>query len=67
MKSQPIRKVTVRIPAELVEHAMVASGEGLTATIIKGLKLLVSANPYDQLRKMRGHLNIDIRSIRDEG
>jgi hypothetical protein len=48
------RKITVEIPAELLEKAQQASGTGITQTIRTGLQLLAASQAYDSLRKMRG-------------
>jgi hypothetical protein len=48
------RKITVEIPAELLEKAQQASGTGITQTVRTGLQLLAASQAYDSLRKMRG-------------
>jgi hypothetical protein len=51
---QPARKITVEIPAELLEKAQNASGTGITQTIRTGLQLVAASGAYHQLREMRG-------------
>jgi len=48
------RKVTVEIPAELLERAQKASGTGITQTIRAGLQLVAASETYAALRQMRG-------------
>jgi hypothetical protein len=48
------RKVTVEIPAGLLEKAQQASGSGITQTIRTGLQLLAASKAYDDLRQLRG-------------
>ena len=48
------RKITVEIPAELLEKAQKASGTGITQTVRAGLQLLAASQAYTRLRQMRG-------------
>jgi hypothetical protein len=48
------RKITVEIPAELLEKAQQASGGGITQTIRTGLQLLAASQAYDNIRRLRG-------------
>jgi hypothetical protein len=48
------RRVTVEIPAELLDKAQQASGTGITQAVRAGLQLLVASQAYEQLRRMRG-------------
>lgn len=48
------RKITVEIPAELLEKAQRASGTGITQTVRTGLQLLAASDVYDRLLQMRG-------------
>jgi hypothetical protein len=48
------RKITVEIPAELLEKAQRASGSGVTQTVRTGLELLAASDVYDRLLQMRG-------------
>jgi len=48
------RKITVEIPAELLEKAQTASGTGITQTVRAGLQLLAASQAYARLRQMRG-------------
>jgi hypothetical protein len=48
------RKITVEVPAELLEKAQEASGEGITQTIRTGLQLVAASRAYARLRQLRG-------------
>jgi hypothetical protein len=48
------RKITVKIPAELLEKAQHASGTGITQTVRTGLQLLAASPAYDRLLQLRG-------------
>ncbi len=50
------RKVTVVLPIELLRRAQKLTGEGITATIRRGLELVVASNAYEQLRQLRGRV-----------
>lgn len=51
---ETVRKITVEIPADLLEKAQRASGAGITQTIRTGLKLVAASEAYAQLRRLRG-------------
>lgn len=48
------RKITIEVPAHLLEQAQQASRSGITQTVRMGLELLAASNAYSQLRQMRG-------------
>lgn len=58
------RKITVEIPADLLEKAQRATGAGITQTIRTGLKLVAASETYAQLRKFRGKVRFS-RSLTD--
>ena len=51
---KPVRKITVEIPAELLEKAQRAGGTGITQTVRTGLQLVAASNAYSRLRQLRG-------------
>lgn len=51
-----MRKITLEVPVELLERAQRASGTGVTETVRAGLRKLVAAEAFEQLRKLRGSL-----------
>jgi hypothetical protein len=50
------RKITVEIPAALLEKAQKASGTGVTQTVRSGLELLAASRAYDRMRQFRGKI-----------
>lgn len=62
------RKVTVQLPADLVDQAQRSSGKNLTATICEGLKLVASGPAYEGLRRLKGKVrfSIDLRTLRED-
>jgi hypothetical protein len=49
-----VRKITVEVPAELLDRAQQASGTGVTQTVRTGLQLIAASQNYDLLRDLRG-------------
>jgi len=62
------RKITVEVPADLLERALESSGEGVTQTVRRGLVLVAAGGAYDELRQLRGkvRLGIDLRALRED-
>jgi hypothetical protein len=50
----PKRKISVQVPAELLERAQRASGSGITDTVRTGLQLVAASHAYAELRRLRG-------------
>ena len=50
------RKITVEVPAELLERAQRASGAGITQTVRTGLQLVAASEAYARLRQLRGRV-----------
>jgi hypothetical protein len=48
------RKITVEVPAELLDKAQQASGAGITQTVRTGLQLVAASQAYARLRRLRG-------------
>ena len=48
------RKITIEVPAELLEKAQQASGRGITQTVRTGLQLVAASGAYARLRQFRG-------------
>ena len=49
-----LRKITVEVPAELLDKAQQASGTGVTQTVRAGLQILAASQTYARLRQFRG-------------
>jgi hypothetical protein len=48
------RKITVEVPADLLESAQRAGGTGITQTVRTGLQLVAASHAYARLRQLRG-------------
>ncbi len=64
----PVRKITVHVPTDLLDQAQRETGEGVTETIRRGLKLVAASRGYAQLRRLRGtvRLAIDVAELRKD-
>lgn len=49
-----MQKITVEVPEELLARAREASGENLTATVRRGLRLVAAGAAFRGLRARRG-------------
>jgi hypothetical protein len=60
------RKITVELPVELLRKAQQSSGEGVTATVRRGLELVAASRAQEGLRRLRGRvkLSVDLRALR---
>jgi hypothetical protein len=54
------RKVTVEVSASLLRKAQKSTGQGVTATIRKGLQLVAARRAYEELRRLRGQVQFSI-------
>jgi hypothetical protein len=48
------RKITLEVPADLLERAQLATGTGVTQTVRTGLQLVAASRTYARLRQLRG-------------
>jgi hypothetical protein len=62
------RKVTVEVPTSLLRKAQKSTGQGITATIRKGLELVAARRAYEELRRLRGRVqfSIGIDALRED-
>lgn len=62
------RKVTVKLPDELLRRAQRTTGRGITATIRRGLELVAAGRAYEELQHLRGKiaLSIDLERLRED-
>jgi len=65
---KPARKITVEVPTELLRRAQRSTGEGVTATVRRGLALAAASRAYEELRKLRGRvrLSVDVDTLRED-
>lgn len=50
------RKITIEVPAGLLEKAQLASGMGITQTVRAGLQRVAASRTYAKLRQLRGNM-----------
>jgi len=62
------QKVTIEVPAELLRRARRSTGEGITATVRRGLELVAARGAYQKLRLLRGRvrLSLDVKALRED-
>ncbi len=63
-----MRKITVEIPADLLEGAQAYTGEGVTETVRAALKKLDAARAQRDFRTLRGafRFSIDLDELRED-
>ena len=60
-KSKPIlKKITLFVPADILEEAIKVGGDNLTQTVRKGLQLIAARDAYSEIRKMRGKVKFSL-------
>ena len=62
------RKVTVEISEDLLERALRTTGEGVTATLRRGLELVAAGRAYEDIKALRGKvkLSLDLERLRED-
>lgn len=65
--SASIKRVTVNLPAKLLDEAEQVSGRGITETIVLGLQLLARRRAYAKAMALKGklHLSLDLDASRE--
>jgi hypothetical protein len=65
---ETVQKITVEVPAPLLERARSATGKGVTATVREGLQLVAAGRAYAELRKLRGKVRLGrtAKQLRDD-
>jgi len=61
---EALRKITVEVPADLIEKAQQATGSGVTQTVLAGLQLVAASQAYTRLRSLRGKVRFS-RTLAD--
>ncbi len=54
------RKITANIPGKLLQEAQKVTGQGITETLIAGLRFLRRQLAYREFQNLKGNLNLDI-------
>jgi hypothetical protein len=55
------RKITLELSEDLLRRAQESTGEGVTATVRRGLELLAASKAYTELQKLRGKVKFSIK------
>jgi len=66
--SGEVRKITVEVPADLLDRAQAASGTSLTETVRQGLRLVAAGQAFKNLRSRRGKVRFSrsLAALRDD-
>ena len=54
------RKITVNVPARVLENAVKVTGKGVTLTVIEGLEELDRRAKRSALRALRGKIRLEL-------
>ena len=59
------QKITVYVPVDLLAKAKEATGQGVTATVREGLRMVATRKAYQKLRELRGNVafSIDLEQL----
>jgi len=60
MARQATKRVTVNLPADLLEDAAAVTGKGITETLVEGLSLVARRRAYAKALALRGKLDLNI-------
>jgi hypothetical protein len=55
-----LKKVTINVPAEVLERARTITGRGITETIVEGLLELDRQRKRSALRALRGRVRLEL-------
>jgi hypothetical protein len=55
-----VRRVTANLPEDVLREAMAVTGEGITETILRGLRLVRRTRAYEQAMALRGKIRLDV-------
>jgi hypothetical protein len=55
------RKITLELSKDLLRRAQESTGEGVTATVRRGLELLAASKTYTEVQKLRGKVKFSIK------
>lgn len=54
------KRITANLPADLLKEATDLTQEGITETLIRGLKLLKRTAAFEKAQKLRGRIRLDV-------
>ncbi|MBI4701009.1 MAG: hypothetical protein HY744_07600 [Deltaproteobacteria bacterium] len=58
--SEPVKKVTVNLPARTLERAMTITAKGITATLLEGLHEIDRRARRSALRGLKGRVRFEL-------
>jgi hypothetical protein len=61
--SRTAKKVTVNLPTDVLEKAQKITGQGITPTIIEGLRELERREQLSALRQLRGKVRFEAEGV----
>ncbi len=61
------RRVTANLPEDVLRDAQAVTGQGITETIVTGLRLVRRARAYERAMALKGklHLDVDLAASRE--
>ena len=60
LRMDEIKRVTANLPADLLQEARIATGKGITETLIDGLLLLKRSRAYEMAMALKGKIDLDV-------
>jgi hypothetical protein len=54
------RRVTANLPGDLLQDAMEVTGQGITPTLVTGLRLVRNRRAYEKAMAPRGRIHLDV-------
>ena len=55
-----VRRITANLPEDVLRDAMAVTGEGITETIVTGLRLVRRSRAYDRAMALKGKIRLDV-------
>jgi hypothetical protein len=55
-----MRRVTANLPRDLLQDAMEVTGQGITPTLVTGLRLVRNRRAYEKAMALRGRIHLDV-------
>jgi hypothetical protein len=55
-----LKRVTANLPEEVLRDAMAVTGEGITETIVAGLRMVRRARAYERAMALKGKIRLDV-------
>jgi UPF0288 family protein (methanogenesis marker protein 3) len=58
--NERVRKITVNVPADVLENATRATGKGVTLTVVEGLREIERRAKRSALRSLQGRIRLEL-------